>query len=152
MVQWMSLSDTVEVVGLDGEVGLETGHVDGAGLPEGLLGFACREEVPLVADIDIPALVSRLGDGRGDVTVIAGSRVGDNAIALGLEGGGVGSGGASNVEAVGCTAGRANDLPVAHSPSSGLGEDGTIGQAEGGQENGEESSELHCDRFKGLFC
>lgn len=146
------LSDTVEVVGLDGEVGLEAGHVDGAGLPEGLLGFSCREEVPLVADIDVPKLVRRLGDGRGDVTIVAGSGVGNNAITLGLEGGGVGGGGAGNVEAVGSTTGGANNLPVAHSPRGGLGENSAIGHAEGGQENGKESSELHCDRFGGLFC
>ncbi|KAJ5914256.1 hypothetical protein N7504_003139 [Penicillium tannophilum] len=136
-----TLRDTVEQGGGDGEVVLRVAHVLGAGLPVGLLGFASREDVPFVRDGDVPERVCLLGDDRGDVLVIAGSGIGDDTLAMGLETGGIGSRGTCNVEGVDCAA-RADDLPVGDLPGGGLSECGRIGQAQG-QEGGKEGSELH---------
>lgn len=120
------------------------GDIDTAGLPVGGLGVVLLlDNMPFVLDLDIPCWVGQGADRCRDCIVGAGGRVGSQAFAVSVKTRRVLRRGRGDIETVGTTAGGAFELEVGRFPGGGLAVGESAGQAQGGQDDGEESGELH---------
>lgn len=136
--------DTVKDIRIDEESLCSLSDIGTASLPVGGLGVVVLlNDMPLVLDLDIPCWVGQGPDCGGDGVVGAGSGVGSDALAVGLEPRRVLGCGRGDVEAVGTAAGGAFEGEVGCSPGGGLTVGESVGQAQGGEDHGEERSELH---------
>lgn len=120
------------------------GDIDTAGLPVGGLGVVLLlDNMPFVLDLDIPCWVGQGADRCRDCIVGAGGRVGSQALAVSVKTRRVLRRGRGDIETIGTAAGGAFELEVGRFPGGGLAVGESAGQAQGGQDDGEESGELH---------
>lgn len=136
--------DAVEDIRLNekGRGGL--GDIGTAGLPVGSLGVVLLlNNMPFVLDLDIPCWVGQGADRCRDCIVGAEGRVGSQALAVGIKTRRVLGCGCGDIETVGTTAGGAFELEVGRLPGGGLAVGESTRKAQGGEDDGEESGELH---------
>lgn len=138
------LGDAVEDIRLDEEARGSLGDIGTASLPVGSLGIeVLLNDMPLVLDFDIPRRVHQGANCGRDGVVGTGSGIGSQALAVGAEARRVLGCRRGDVEAVGTTAWRALELEVSRCPGGGLTVGQSTSQAQGGEDDGEESGELH---------